>query len=250
MNPRLLLGIAVMILLGVGGVIGFLEYQKRNKPAPVNVPQPIIDTEPPPPPDPKELARQEAAKDFQALSEQIGKDPDRGELYLKRAQAIYKAEEAIPQTPEQRALIAIGDIFTAVKMNILTAEVYGEMVKNWLWVDQLRFQRAEKDDWRAKVLIALDLACAGGKPAHRARLHYIDLRMKRDFKPEEGPMRERELESLDALITANEATADDAERAGDLAVEAKKLNKAVVYYRKAAQLDPKRREKVDAKTPK
>lgn len=247
MNPRVLLGIAVVILLGVGGLIGYMELQRRNKPKPPP-PPPVEET--PAPVDPEAEAKREAARTFEECNQALATDAGNSALYHKRAKSIFKAKEALPHTPEQRAEMAITDLLHAIKLGITTGEIYDDIVLAAKWINSCnKLEQAVKEAWFKRTLEVLDAGCDAAKPAHAPRVDFITWRFTAHFAPKDAEAvawRERELASLDALLQTD-ATADRAERAGDLAKEFGKLNKAMTYFKKAVELDPKRKDRVDEK---
>ena len=249
MNPRVLLGIAVIILVGVGGLIGWMEYERRNKPKPP--PPPPVEEKPPVPPDPEAEAKREAARTFEECNQALATDAGNSTLYHKRARSIFKAKEALPHTPEQRAEMAITDLLHAIKLGVTDAEIYDDLVLAAKWINScIKLEQTVKESWFKRTLDVLDESCAAAKAAHAARVDYITWRFTAHFAPKDAeavPFRERELASLDALLQTD-PTADRAERAGDLAKEFGKLNKAQGYYTKAVELDPKRKDRIDEKT--
>jgi tetratricopeptide (TPR) repeat protein len=250
-NPRALLGIAIVVLVGVGGVIGYFEWQKRNKPpAPVVPPPP---PPPPPPPSPEEQAKLDAAKAYEELSTKIKEltpeqkeSADTAKLHLTRAQAIYRAEDAIPLPPKERCDIMVSDAYHVLNLKLEIEEAYEAVFQATRWVEALDYKREDKEKWMTRCLATLDVACGENKPAHKARVDYVRWRLKRPWAPEPKPMQERELESLEAMLAAK-PDAQVAEEAGDVAKLLGKLNKAMANWRKAIELDPDRKERLEKK---
>jgi hypothetical protein len=248
---KVLLVVALLALFGVGGAIFWDAFQKANLPPPA----PYV---PPPPVSPDEIRAREAAKKYEELNAEIAKNSQSGELYAKRGKAIFDAKGAIKLELPKLAEMAIKDLIQAESLGYTQPDVYAGLVSAALWIDALNPATFDEEGklqpskvrelWFARTIELLDKACDKGAPAHQARIDFIEFRFRKaPPPPDPGAWHEKQLASYEALMQAGTATAADCEKAGDVAKETGKLNRATAFYLKAIDLAPEAKERLQKK---
>lgn len=247
---KFVLFLAIVLFFGVGGYIGYDYFLKAT--TPVKPPEP-----PPRPETAEEKAAKAAATLYQQLTERMAKEGETPELFAKRGRAAFDAKGAIKMPLPKIAEGAVKDLFHAEMLGWSAPELYGDIVLATIWIEALHptivndegqlEPSAVRELWFAKTMELLNKACDRGAPAHRARAEFIDYRFRKPPLPADpAAWREKQIESYDALMKGD-ATAEEMEKAGDVAMELKKNSRATAFYLKAIELAPAAKERIQKK---